>query len=133
MAFAMLKAVWTALKSFVTRILHCAAADRAATKIACRGESCTTANRIKGKLRDIVPSPRGKATFSPELSKTADSKTANRSQDWLGNWAAHAVSNAAHSNINDTSPLARNGTGDSHLLVCTEMLRASWVLTLRRL
>src|ERR1700692_4895481 len=109
----MLKAVCTALKSFVTRILHCAAADKAATKIACNGERCTTAKRMNGKLSDIVPSPRGRVTFIPELSRTTNSKATKLLHEWLGRWAAHVVSTSAQSNMNNTRILARRGIGDS--------------------
>ncbi len=81
--FATLKVICIAVKSFVTRILHWAVADRAASRMACDGDSCTIARRINGKFKDILPSPRGKATFRPELNRITARNTVNRGHEPL--------------------------------------------------
>ena len=84
MLLATLNTICTSLNVFFTLNRHCAAMEIAASSIACSGESCTTASRTKGKFSDIPPSPRGSATFSPELSSTAARNSRNSSHEPSG-------------------------------------------------
>ena len=107
--FATLKAICTAVKILLTRMRHCAATEIAASRMACTGDSCTMASRMNGKFNDMEPSPRGSATFKPELSRMAKSRRKKAFQCVAPSWAARAVAPAAARSVAAIWNFMRNG------------------------